>query len=114
MFAYPNGVLKGGFGMNTKDIITHHTTTLLALTNALIEKMKGELPELLKLEKERDEEYLIASDNHKYHPSEKTLTKMKSLEESNGAYNSGVRQGKIEILTTQITHLTEYRDYLMQ
>ena len=62
-------------------------------------KKKWNLPELLKLEKERDEEYERASTQHKYHPSAETLIKMKSLEDPNDTYRSGIRQGKIEILT---------------
>lgn len=59
---------------------------------------KEELSELLILEKERDEVFTVASSRHKYHPTEETLAKMKSLECANNAYRSGIRQGKIEII----------------
>ena len=60
---------------------SHHTATLIALTNALIEKMKGELVDV------------------------KCLTH-DTLGKCDFAHNSA--------LTTQITHLTEYRDYLIK
>ena len=62
-----------------------------------------ELPELLRLEKERDEAFTTASVRHKNHPSEETLAKLKSLEGANDAYRSGIRQGKIEVIQTITT-----------
>ena len=60
---------------------------------------KFNLQELLRLEKKRDEEYEETSKRYKYHPSADNLEKMKLLEGANGAYNSGIRQGKIEVLS---------------
>ena len=67
----------------------------------MMERVRGEfnLPELLRLEKKRDEEYKEANIQYKYHPSTNNLEKMKLLEGANGAYISGIRQGKIEVLT---------------
>ena len=54
------------------------------------------------MEKARDDIYEKASIQHKYHPSEETLEKLKSLENANDAYRSGIRQGRKEMFNMNI------------
>jgi len=66
---------------------SHHTATLLAITDALIEKMSGDRLEI--------QPHRKVGENI----PEEVISRMV-------AHNSA--------LTTQITHLTEYRDYLIK
>jgi len=79
------------------EVQSHISQSHKAVLESVRNMMDEGLIELLKLEKERDEEYEQASTRHKYHPSEETLAKMKSLENANDTYRSGIRQGKIEV-----------------